>query len=416
MDSSFPLPIPSVKRDHLPRILICSLLILFFFTGTVCADQTDREQERKAQKKAIAVDIQKHRINISKMQEGIQKQLEQVERSEQKEQSILSELEEVDARYEKQLAKIQALQEQVAAQQELIRTKEIEMQAATKAKEKVQKHLQKRIKSFYKMGEIGITTIAFSAETLPTLLKFRDSFSTLLDYDKRLIDIYHNSIIELQKTRDALTLEKGVLDDFIRQEIVEQKKIELIRQEKEKLLTRIKTQKNLYERAVIEMGKAADQLAASLEGLKIRDKLLDQGFLLDKGTLPSPLPFKIVGLYGQKRKNKLGIESKSTGITFEAPGTNPVKAVYEGTVTYASYLRGYGKTVIIDHGHQYHTITSRVEKLLVKKGAKVKQGDVIALTGDTATVMDDGIYFEIRHGSATEDPLLWLDKKGLILP
>ena len=397
-------------------MLLCSVLVLLFFTGTVVTAQTGREQERKLQKMAIAVDIQKHRININKMQEGIQKQLEQVENSEQKEQSILSELEEVDARYEEQLARIQALKEQVAAQQELIRIKEIEMQTAKEEKKNVQKHLQKRIKAFYKMGEIGFANIAFSAETLPTLLNFRDSFSTLLDHDKQLINIFHASIIELKKTRDALTLEKGVFDDFIRQEIVEQEKIEFIRQEKEKLLTRIKTQTNLYERAVTEMEKAADQLAASLEGLKIRDKLLDQGFLLDKGTLPSPLPFKIVGLYGQQRKNKLGIETKSTGITIDAPGINPIQAVYEGTVTYASYLRGYGKTVIIDHGHQYHTVTSRVEKILTEKGAKVKQGDVIALTGDTATIMDDGIYFEIRHGSATEDPLLWLDKKGLILP
>ncbi len=360
--------------------------------------------------------MQTHRININRMQEGIQRQIEQAVSSEEHEQSILVELEQIDTLYLQQLAKITNLEELVQKQQKQIHIKEEEEQKAEEEKLKVQRHLQVRIKSFYKMGEIGLANIAFSAESLPRLLIFRDSFSTLLDYDKVLINRFRDSITELQQSHNALVLEQGILDDFIAQEKIEQDRIQQIRDDKEDLLTQIKTQTNLYEQAVKEMEGAADQLATSLQALKIQDGLLDQGFLLAKGKHPSPLAHKVIALYGEERMNRLNIKSKSTGITFDAPGTNKVQSIYEGTVKYASYLRGYGKTVIIDHGHQFHTVTARVEKLLVEEGNKVKQGEIIALTGDTATIMDDGVYFEIRHGSVPEDPLLWLDHSTLILP
>ena len=52
----------------------------------------------------------------------------------------------------------------------------------------------------------------------------------------------------------------------------------------------------------------------------------------------------------------------------------------------------------------------------MKEGDRVAQGDTIALTGDTATLMDEGIYLEIRQGSKPLDPLQWLDNNDLILP
>lgn len=86
-----------------------------------------------------------------------------------------------------------------------------------------------------------------------------------------------------------------------------------------------------------------------------------------------------------------------------------IKAVNKGTVVFSGYLRGYGNTVIIHHGYQYYTVTSRIEKLLVDKGDIIKTEDVLGIMGDTATIFDEGLYFEIRHGKQSLNPLLWLD-------
>jgi murein hydrolase activator len=54
-----------------------------------------------------------------------------------------------------------------------------------------------------------------------------------------------------------------------------------------------------------------------------------------------------------------------------------------------------------------------VEKLIKNKGDEVKTGDILAIMGDTATLIDEGLYLEIRHENESLDPLQWLTKDTL---
>ena len=392
-----------------------ALFIIFLFC-TICfllPVHAFAKQNRKAEKIQIEKGIKTYRINISKLQSGISIQRDLVLSSQKKERNLLEELAQLDATLQKQLSKLQALEEEMRKQQALIDQKEAEESIAEKEKQKVQEHLQKRIKAFYKMGRIGAANVAFSSKTLPQMLNFRDSFSTLIKYDTEVLQHYRESITLLQQTKDTLNLEKSILDDFIHEAKAKHDAINKTVHEKETLLAQIKTQKELHEQAIAEMEKAAKELSKSLSTLKAKNALLDQGFLMEKGKHPAPVKGHILALFGQQRENRLGIKGQSTGITIATPGINRVNAIFDGEVRYASYLHGYGNTIIIDHGFKYFSILSRLEKILIKKGDKVSQGDLIGLTGDTATLMDEGIYFEIRHGSTPLDPLQWIDSKGL---
>ncbi|MEA3469534.1 MAG: peptidoglycan DD-metalloendopeptidase family protein [Thermodesulfobacteriota bacterium] len=397
--------------------LTCGVLLVFsLILPLVVSTHCSAKSTRKAEKQRIEQGIQHYRINISKLQQGIAGQQEKIISSEQDKQSLLEQLAQIDFRLLTQLNKRLELEKQMAAQQELIDKDAIELQASVNAKQNVQSHLQKRIRSYYKMGEIGAANVAFSTENLPQILQFRESFANLIAYDKNLIDLYRKSIDELQRAKKALELEKGVLHDFITIAKEEQAATNTIKLEKETLLSQIQAQQGLHKQAVIEMEKAADNLANSLEALKKKNETFDRGFLLDKGKHPAPVHGEILSLFGQKRKNRLGVSSKTTGITIATRGVNKVHAIFEGEIRYASYLYGYGNTVIIDHGFQYFSVISRLEKILTRERKKVEQGDVIGLTGDTATLMEEGIYLEIRHGSKSLNPLEWIDKTGLILP
>lgn len=397
--------------------MVCSFFVIFsLLLPTVSFGESPASAARKEKKQQIEKGIEGYRINIRKLQKGIKQQQDLVLSSKQEERNLLRELEQIDTELLEQLAKLHTLENQMKKQEDLIAVKEDELQQANSEKQNVQTHLQERIKAYYKMGKVGFANVAFSTDSLPQLLSFRDSFASLIAYDKSLIDVYRNSIAELQQSRDILNREKSVLDDFIKMAKLKQEDINETKKEKELLLTQIKTQKQLHEQAIREMEKAADQLSVSLEALKKEDSLLDQVFLADKGKHPAPVQGEVIARFGEKRENRLGISGKTTGITIFAPGINKVQAIYDGTIAYASYLRGYGNTIIIDHGHNYFSIIARLEKLLKHKGEKVDQGEIIALTGDTATLMEEGVYFEIRHGSVPEDPLLWLDKTGLTLP
>ena len=389
------------------------LLFLFCVLTLLSPTFSSAKQNRKVEKAKIEQGIESFRINIRKLQKGINIQEEFILSSKQEERNLLQELAQLDKKLQTQLDKLQALEAEMHKQQKLIDNKEAERQVAEKEKQQVQQHLQKRIRAFYKMGRIGVANVAFSSETLPHMLNFRDSFATLIEYDTDIIKQYRKSITLLQQTEDTLNLEKSILDDFLHEAKNKHEAINKTVREKETLLTQIRTQKELHEQAVAEMKKAENELSTSLNVLQEKKQLFNQGFLLDKGKHPTPVKGKVLAFFGQQRVNRLGIKGQSSGITIATPGVNWVTAIFDGEVRYADYLYGYGNTIIIDHGYKYFSIISRLEKILKKKGDKVSQGDLIGLTGDTATLMDEGIYFEIRHGSTPRDPLEWIDSTGL---
>jgi murein DD-endopeptidase MepM/ murein hydrolase activator NlpD len=217
----------------------------------------------------------------------------------------------------------------------------------------------------------------------------------------------------MEKVREALTLEKTLLQEFIAQEEQERNQVDATKREKENLLVLIRTQTKLHEKAIKEMADAAGKLTSSLLVMQKKEELLDQGFLLNRGKLPPPVNGTVTTLFNQEKTNNLGISGKSKGITFIAPDGTKVKAVFHGTVLFSGYLRGYGNTIIVDHGYQYYSIVSRVEKLLKNKGDSISAGDTIAIMGDTATLIEEGLYFEIRHENESLDPLQWLDKEKI---
>ena len=266
------------------------------------------------------------------------------------------------------------------------------------------------------MGDIGLLNVTFSTKTLPELLTFHDAFDSLIKYDQDVIKVYRETISELEKTKDALALEQTVLVGFIEETLKEKLALEQIMTEKRNLLTRVRTQTQLHRQAIAEMQEATESLAESIVAIKSQSQAPEQDFLANKGNMPPPVDGVLITLFQQEKENKLGMVRKSQGIELQAPDGVNVVSVSDGEVIYAGYLRGYGNTVIIHHGFQYYTVTSRIEKIVVNKGQHVHAEEKIGIMGSTATLFDEGLYFEIRHGRQSLDPLLWLNPNRLSVP
>jgi len=367
------------------------------------------------QKQKLETGINKYWINIRRLQQGIKLQQDEMEQKLSQERDLLAELESIDNRLNEHHEKLGVLQGRMTAQQDLIAVKEKELNRVKSEKHVVQLHLQKRLSAYYKLGRIGLINVAFSAHSLPELLSFHDSFQSLIRYDQTLIETYRHSISEMERVKEALTMEKTLLQEFITQKEEEKNQVDRTKQDKESLLTLIRTQKKLHEQAIKEMEEASNKLSSHLTVMEKKEQILDQGFLLNRGKLSPPVNGTVITQFNQEKTNNLGITYKSKGIAIKAPDGTKVKAIFDGTILFSGYLRGYGNTVIVDHGYQYYSILSRMEKLLKNKGDDVKTGDSIALMGDTATLLDEGLYIEIRHESESLDPLQWLDKNKFTL-
>ncbi|MDD5439645.1 MAG: LysM peptidoglycan-binding domain-containing M23 family metallopeptidase [Candidatus Omnitrophica bacterium] len=101
--------------------------------------------------------------------------------------------------------------------------------------------------------------------------------------------------------------------------------------------------------------------------------------------------------------------SRNNGIDIQAPYGTAVVSARSGTVSYCALnLKGYGKTIIIDHGDGFQTVYSYNAENLAVQGASVRQGDVIAKVGQGGRAAGPSLHFEIRKKQVPLDPMQYL--------
>jgi murein DD-endopeptidase MepM/ murein hydrolase activator NlpD len=94
------------------------------------------------------------------------------------------------------------------------------------------------------------------------------------------------------------------------------------------------------------------------------------------------------------------------GINIAAAAGTPVRAAESGVVAYVgNEARGYGNMLLLAHANGWKTIYAHNEELLVRRGERVRRGQVIARVGATGSVDRPQLHFEIRKGKRAVDPM-----------
>ena len=123
---------------------------------------------------------------------------------------------------------------------------------------------------------------------------------------------------------------------------------------------------------------------------------LDSGLTFFKNKFINPLDDAIVtGVYGSQRILNGKPKWPHYGIDFAAKEGTKIKAMLDGTATMVETNLFYtGGTLIFDHGHGISTLYMHMQKIFVKKGQKVKQGDIIGTVGSTGR--STGPHLDVR--------------------
>ena len=94
------------------------------------------------------------------------------------------------------------------------------------------------------------------------------------------------------------------------------------------------------------------------------------------------------------------------GIDLGAPSGTPVYAADTGVVIFAGWSgSGYGNVIVIDHGNGYKTLYAHLSQISTHCGAKVQQGKIIGMSGDTGNSSGPHLHFEVRVADGYLDPL-----------
>ncbi len=92
------------------------------------------------------------------------------------------------------------------------------------------------------------------------------------------------------------------------------------------------------------------------------------------------------------------------GLDIAASEGTPIEAARGGRVVQAGWVRGYGNTVVLDHGDGQTTLYGHASELLVKVGDKVTAGAHIAKVGSTGHSTGPHLHFEVRQDGRAQDP------------
>lgn len=119
-----------------------------------------------------------------------------------------------------------------------------------------------------------------------------------------------------------------------------------------------------------------------------------------------PVRGRIISGYGMKPGG-----SRNDGINLSVPEGTPVHAASDGTVIYSgNELKGYGNLVLLRHENGWVSAYAHNSKLNVKRGDKVRRGDIVAEAGATGSVSRPQVHFELRKGNKPVDPMQYLPK------
>jgi murein hydrolase activator len=280
-----------------------------------------------------------------------------------------------------------------------------------KAEQKIKSHkkiLGLRLRSIYKEGPMFPLRVAFSSDNVTDLMQRLKYMDLIAQQDSQLLQEYLIQLEQTKKDKTSLYAVRAKLVNLKKNTVSKKNEIEKAKKEKSTYLKKIKRKKHLSVKVKKELlaasnnlNKLIDKLLVKLvsgEGLDISDK---------KGRLNLPLKGRILNKFGRKRVKEYESYIVYNGINVKAKKGTRVQAVFDGKVLYTGELEGYGNLVIVGHGKEYHSLYGHLDSIKVAANKVVRTGDVIALSGDSGSLVGETLYFELRKNGKPIEPVRW---------
>ena len=395
-------------------IKIFIISITFFSLAFSQRTQRDFERELKAQNSAIQslkdeIETTKKRINSENKKE----------KSSARKVSNLSE----------EIGLLQKLVKELVKEEKLLMTDisrmERKINESENNLEELRKLYAKRLAMMYKKGQISNLERVFSSTSWRQAIYRSKYLKIISKIDRETHDTIRSLLIEVGKQK--LALESAL------------RKKRYLKREREKTLSQVRSKKKKEQRELTRIRKSQKELKNYLSekqvGMnqleviikKIREDiarlereerirkqqmaLSSKEFPKLKGQISWPAEGRVAAKFGRQWNPKLKTTTENPGIDIKGKPGSEIRSVLGGVVTTITFIRGYGTTIIIDHGSGFYTVYSHVTNVETNVDSQVNSGDVIAYMGDSGSINGSQLHFEIWGEGKKLNPENWLKKR-----
>ena len=291
--------------------------------------------------------------------------------------------------------------------------------------ESLRKLYAKRLATMYKKGQLSNLEKVLSSTSWRQAIYRSKYLKIISKIDQDAHDTIRSLLIEIGKQK--LSLESAL------------RKKRYLKKEREKTLSQVRSKKKKEQRELTRIRKSQKELKNYLSekqaGMKqlevIIKKIREDIARLDreerirrqqmalqskefpklKGQLAWPAEGRVSAKFGRQWNSKLKTTTENPGIDIKGKPGSSIRTVLGGVVTTITYIRGYGTTIIVDHGGGFYTVYSHVTNIQTNVDSQVRNGDVIAYMGDSGSINGSKLHFEIWGKGQKLDPERWLRKK-----
>jgi septal ring factor EnvC (AmiA/AmiB activator) len=238
-------------------------------------------------------------------------------------------------------------------------------------------------------NEIEDLLLMINKDRLKLESLLRQSISLKRDKKKQMSSL-RKMRIKREKELTRIRQDKYALANYMQEKAAGVKQLETI-------IKKVLEDKARFERE--------ERIRQQQEALKTKE------FNLLKGQLPWPTEGRVISKFGKQWNAQLKTTTDNPGIDIKGQPGSPIRSTISGIVTTITYIRGYGTTIIIDHGGGFYTVYSHVTNIQTHVDSEVRSGDVIAYMGDSGSINGSKLHFEVWGKGQKLDPEKWLVKK-----
>ena len=108
-----------------------------------------------------------------------------------------------------------------------------------------------------------------------------------------------------------------------------------------------------------------------------------------KGQLAWPAEGRVITKFGRQWNPRLKTTTENPGVDIKGKPGSEIRTVLGGIVTTITFIRGFGTTIIIDHGNGFYTVYGHVTNIQTSVDSEIRAGDVIAYMGESGSINGD---------------------------
>lgn len=358
-------------------------------------DDVGADERREARLRAVRSEIDRLRQELETLR--------------QRERGILGELERLGGELRLREAELKEVSIRLEAISATIAGHDAELERIEGVQGRRAAYLGFRLREMYKRGSGGNVRRFVGGDRLETYLRGIRYAAYLSERDGKILQAFRGDVVRLREEREALELERRRLSQARRESRETSQALARAREERSRILTRIRDDARRRSEALAELGRASEELAnVAVERARPADESETMDVEKFRRLLDWPVEGGVSAEFGNVVHPRFKTAVPHPGLDIDAPEGADIRAVFDGSVAFAGWLRGYGLTVIVDHGAGLVSIYAHASALLVEEAERIDRGQILGKVGDTGSLRGAYLYLEMREGGKAVDPRSWL--------